>query len=81
MKNYIKIIFPIFNLNHKTVAMKEMVNLSKLLALFIIGSGLVGCYNKEEFKHIIQNGYDKACAKTKVKGDFCYYTEAFKPIS
>ena len=33
--------------------MKEMANLSKLLALFIIGSGLIGCYNREEFKRII----------------------------
>ena len=47
--------------------------LIKLLALLIAVSSLVGCYNKEEFKHIIQNGYDKVRANTKVKGDFCYY--------
>ena len=47
--------------------------LTQLLALLIAGSSLVGCYNKEEFKRIIQDGYDKARAKTKVKGDFCYY--------
>ena len=46
---------------------------TKLLALLIAGSSLVGCYNKEEFKRIIQDGYDEARAKTKVKGDFCYY--------
>ena len=46
---------------------------TKLLALLIAGSSLVGCYNKEEFKRIIQNGYDKVRANTKVKGDFCYY--------
>ena len=46
---------------------------TKLLAQLIAGSSLVGCYNKEEFKRIIQDGYDKARAKTKVKGDFCYY--------
>ena len=46
---------------------------TKLLALLIAGSSLVGCYNKEEFKRIIQDGYDKARANTKVKGDFCYY--------
>ena len=45
----------------------------KLLALLIVGSSLVGCYNKEEFKRIIQEGYDNGRAKTKVKGDFCYY--------
>ena len=58
-----------------------MSKLIQLLALLIAGSSLVGCYNKEEFKRIIQNGYDKVRANTKVKGDFCYYTEAFKPIS
>ena len=46
---------------------------TKLLALLIAGSSLVGCYNKEEFKRIIQDGYDEARANTKVKGDFCYY--------
>ena len=50
----------------------------KLLALMIAGSSLVGCYNKEEFKHIIQNGYDKVRANTKVKGDFCYYLGVLK---
>ena len=52
--------------------------LTILLALLIAGSSLVGCYNKEEFKHIIQNGYDKARANTKVKGDFCYYLGVLK---
>ena len=46
---------------------------TKLLALLIAVSSLVGCYNKEEFKRIIQDGFDKARANTKVKGDFCYY--------
>ena len=45
----------------------------KLLALLIAGSSLVGCYNKEEFKRIIQDRFDKVRANTKVKGDFCYY--------
>ena len=52
--------------------------LTILLALLIVGSSLVGCYNKEEFKHIIQNGYDKVRANTKVKGDFCYYLGVLK---
>ena len=50
----------------------------KLLALLIAGSSLVGCYNKEEFKRIIQDGYDEARANTKVKGDFCYYLGVLK---
>ena len=58
-----------------------MSKLTQLLALLIAGSSLIGCYNKEEFKRIIQDGYDKARAKTKVKGDFCYYLGVFKPIS
>ncbi|MCX8579037.1 hypothetical protein J3U35_06235 [Gilliamella sp. B2717] len=52
--------------------------LTKLLALLIAGSSLVGCYNKEEFKRIIQDGYDEARANTKVKGDFCYYLGVLK---
>ena len=52
--------------------------LNKLLALLIAGSSLVGCYNKEEFKRIIQDGYDEARANTKVKGDFCYYLGVLK---
>ncbi|MCX8579036.1 hypothetical protein J3U35_06230 [Gilliamella sp. B2717] len=55
-----------------------MSKLTQLLALLIAGSSLIGCYNKEEFKRIIQDGYDKARAKTKVKGDFCYYLGVLK---
>ena len=50
-----------------------MSKLTQLLALLIAGTSLVGCYNKEEFKRIIQDGYENGRAKTKVKGDFCYY--------
>ena len=52
---------------------QKNIKFIKLLVLLIAGSSLVGCYNKEEFKHIIQNGYDKVRTNTKVKGDFCYY--------
>ena len=52
--------------------------LTQLLLLLIACNSLVGCYNKEEFKHIIQDGYDKARANTKVKGDFCYYLGVLK---
>ncbi|MFQ1005645.1 hypothetical protein [Gilliamella sp. CG22] len=55
-----------------------MSKLTQLLALLIAGSSLIGCYNKEEFKRIIQDGYDKARANTKVKGDFCYYIGVLK---
>ena len=36
-------------------------------------STLLGCYNKEEFKQRIKDGFDKVHASTKFKGDFCYY--------
>ena len=52
--------------------------LTQLLTLLIAGSSLIGCYNKEEFKRIIQDGYDEARANTKVKGDFCYYLGVLK---
>ncbi len=52
---------------------QKNIKLTQLLALLIAGSSLVGCYNKEEFKRIIQDGYENGRAKTKVKGDFCYY--------
>ncbi|MFQ0996135.1 hypothetical protein [Gilliamella sp. CG25] len=55
-----------------------MSKLTQLLALLIAGSSLVGCYNKEEFKRIIQDRFDKVRANTKVKGDFCYYLGVLK---
>ena len=55
-----------------------MSKLTQLLALLIAGTSLVGCYNKEEFKRIIQDRFDRVRANTKVKGDFCYYLGVLK---
>ena len=40
----------------------------------------MGCdtYNKEEFKKLIQNSYDRVQAKAKIKGNFCYYLGSIK---
>ena len=57
-----------------------MKNNVQLTILILVSSLLFGCdtYNKEELKQLIQNGYDKARANTKVKGDFCYYLGSVK---
>ena len=57
-----------------------MKNNVQLTILILVSSLLLGCdtYNKEELKQLIQNGYDKARANTKVKGDFCYYLGSVK---
>ena len=41
-------------------------------------STLLGCYNKEEFKQRIKDGWDEVHASTKLKGDFCYYVGDLK---
>ena len=45
-----------------------------------MSSLLFGCdtYNKEEFKKLIQNSYDRVQAKAKIKGNFCYYLGSVK---
>ena len=45
-----------------------------------MSSLLFGCdtYNKEEFKKLTQNVYDRVQAKTKIKGNFCYYLGSVK---
>ena len=57
-----------------------MKKIIQLTILILVSSLLLGCdtYNKEELKQLIQNGYDKARANTKVKGDFCYYLGSVK---
>ncbi|MBI0032236.1 hypothetical protein H3S75_13435 [Gilliamella sp. B14384G15] len=47
----------------------------QLTILILVSSLLFGCdtYNKEEFKKLTQNVYDRVQAKTKIKGNFCYY--------
>jgi hypothetical protein len=56
----------------------KLTFITQFAILILTTSLLLGCYDKEEFKHIIQNGYDEARSKTKVKGDFCYYLGSVK---
>ena len=57
--------------------MKKIIQLTT--AIFVT-SLLLGCdtYNKEEFKKLIQNSYDRVQAKAKIKGNFCYYLGSVK---
>lgn len=55
-----------------------MTKLTKIFALGLLTSLLVGCYDKGKLKTIIQDGYDNARANTQAKGDFCYYLGSVK---
>ena len=57
--------------------MKKIIQL--IIAIFVT-SLLFGCdtYNKDEFKKLIQNSYDRVQAKAKIKGNFCYYLGSVK---
>ena len=57
-----------------------MKNNVQLTILILVSSLLFGCdtYNKEEFKKLTQNVYDRVQAKTKIKGNFCYYLGSVK---
>jgi hypothetical protein len=56
----------------------KLTFITQFATLILTTSLLLGCYDKKEFKKIIQNGYDESRSKTKVKGDFCYYLGAVK---
>ena len=51
----------------------NLIKISQLIIMVLAISTLLGCYNKEEFKQRIKDGWDKVHASTKLKGDFCYY--------
>ena len=57
-----------------------MKNNVQLTILILVSSFLLGCdtYNKDEFKKLIQNSYDRVQAKAKIKGNFCYYFGSVK---
>ena len=57
-----------------------MKNNVQLTILILVSSLLFGCdnYDKEEFKKLTQNVYDRVQAKTKIKGNFCYYLGSVK---
>ena len=51
----------------------NLIKISQLIIMVLTISTLLGCYNKEEFKRRIKDGWDKVHASTILKGDFCYY--------
>ena len=57
--------------------MKKIIQLTTAIFVTIL---LLGCdiYNKDEFKKLIQNSYDRVQAKAKIKGNFCYYLGSVK---
>ena len=57
-----------------------MKKIIQLITVIFVTSLLLGCdtYNKEEFKKLIQNSYDRVQAKAKIKGNFCYYLGSVK---
>ena len=52
----------------------------QLTILILVSSLLFGCdtYNKDEFKKLIQNTYDRVQANLKIKGHFCLYLGSVK---
>ncbi|WP_141677539.1 hypothetical protein [Gilliamella sp. wkB7] len=57
-----------------------MKKIIQLITVIFVTSLLLGCdtYNKDEFKKLIQNSYDRVQAKAKIKGNFCYYLGSVK---
>ena len=57
-----------------------MKNNVQLTILILVSSLLLGCdtYNKDEFKKLIQNTYDRVQANLKIKGHFCLYLGSVK---
>ena len=51
----------------------NLIKISQLIILVLTISTLLGCYNKEEFKRKIKDGWDEVHASTELKGDFCYF--------
>ena len=52
----------------------------QLTILILVSSLLLGCdtYNKEEFKKLTQNVYDRVQANLKIKGNYCFYLGSVK---
>ena len=56
----------------------NLINVHQLIILTLVINTLSGCYNKKEFKRVIQDGFDSARKKANVKGDFCFYLGSVK---
>ena len=52
-----------------------MKKIIQLTILILVSSLLLGCdtYNKDEFKKLTQNVYDRVQANLKIKGNYCFY--------
>ena len=52
----------------------------QLTILILVSSLLFGCdtYDKEEFKKLTQNVYDRVQANLKIKGNYCFYLGSVK---
>ncbi|MFQ0996972.1 hypothetical protein [Gilliamella sp. CG25] len=55
-----------------------MKTLTKFTLLTLITCSLLGCYNKEKLRELIQKQYERSMSLTKTKGNFCYYLGAVK---
>ena len=57
-----------------------MKKIIQLTILILVSSLLLGCdtYNKEEFKKLTQNVYDRVQANLKIKGNYCFYLGSVK---
>ena len=57
-----------------------MKKIIQLITVIFVTSLLLGCdtYNKEEFKKLTQNVYDRAQVNLKIKGNYCFYLGSVK---
>ena len=57
-----------------------MKKIIQLITVIFVTCLLFGCdtYNKDEFKKLIQNTYDRVQANLKIKGHFCLYLGSVK---
>ena len=57
-----------------------MKKIIQLTILILVSSLLLGCdtYNKDEFKKLTQNVYDRVQANLKIKGNYCFYLGSVK---
>ena len=62
----------------KNIRRTTLKTLTKFTLLTLITCSLLGCYNKEKLKELIQKQYERSMSLTKTKGNFCYYLGAVK---
>ena len=62
----------------KNIRRTTLKTLTKFTLLTLITCSLLGCYNKEKLRELIQKQYERSMSLTKTKGNFCYYLGAVK---